>query len=455
MEREDIKPPRTCRSIRRANAIGGRCRPLSAGGLRKVPVTILRRVLLTVLLITPISGRAEAFQQVQQMIEELTAKRVERAPADGMRLSPIVDRDAEAWLNRGAEAAERGDWKLAADTLSRVIDEYGDRTISVDNGRRFISAARAARYAIAAWPPEGIEAYRLLYDAEARQMFEQAKAEHDMDALRRIARRFALTSVGPEAIDLLIDWLIDAGQGAESIDHLQQLGELRVGRATWKQKLRLAIALTLSEQPQRAREIIDELRALSGQPDATSQESLPDDWAKRVASVAQFVEASATPESGGLQSPVGSSWPQMLGSPATGGRMSAINPAVTPEDAWRDSLPGTQRLNISALHQLTIMTGRPPVWQCVSDGRNLFCSGPEGVMARDLATFDLLWRSVPKSSPRDPALTQFRVSVGTSEANNDDRLDELTTISLFHDYRGGVIVRTGDGLCGGAVRHGQ
>ncbi len=438
MKREDIESPRTCRFVRQVAVACGCGRHLAAGGFRVGPVTVIRRVILTVLLIAPVTGRAEAFQQVQQMIQELTAKRVERAPADGMRLTPIVDRDAEAWLNRGAEAAERGDWKLAADTLSRVIDEYGDRTISVDDGRRFISAARAARYAIAAWPPEGIEAYRLLYDAEARQMFEQAKADHDMDGLRRIARRFALTSVGPEAIDLLIDWLIDAGQGAESIDHLQQLGELRAGRASWKQKLRLVIALTLSEQPQRAREIIAELRTLKGQPDAPTQEGLPDDWAKRVESVAQFVEASATPESGGLQSPVGPSWPQMLGAPSTGGRMSAINPAVTPEDAWRDSLPGTQRLNISAVHQLTVMTGRPPVWQCVSDGRNLFCSGPEGVMARDLATFDLLWRSVPKSSPRDPALTQFRVNVGMTEANNDDRLDELTTISLFHDYRGAL-----------------
>lgn len=388
-------------------------------------------------------GSSFAFQDVQRMIDRLRGQRVRQRLAEDMRLTPMIDRDAEAWLKRALEATERGDWKLAADTLSRIIDEYGDRTISLDDGQRYVSAARAARDVLAEWPKEGLEAYRLLYDAEAQQLLNRARADHDLNSLRHIARRFALTSVGPDAIDLLIDWLLDAGQGAESVDLIEQLRTLP-GTAVpeWKNSLRLALAFALSDQQHRARELVAQMRSPDSDSDVASGTAtarpLPADWDARIDAVAAFIERTESHPFGESLELQVVSWPQMLGFPATGGRMPALEPTVTPEDIWRDTLPGTQRLDYSLVQQVSMLTGRPPVWECVSDGRNLFYSCPEGVLARDLATFDLLWQSVPKGSPRDPRLTAFRVSVGTTDRNPDDRLDELTTMTLFHDYRGAI-----------------
>lgn len=413
--------------------------------------TTATRLALCIVTITAILGTpTEAFQQVQRMIDQLNAQRAQRAqrePADDSRLNPMVDRDAESWLKRAEDAADRGDWKLAADTLSRVIDEYGDRTISCENGTRFISAARAARDALATWPADGLEAYRLLYDAEARQLMVQAIANHDLNGLRQIARKFSQTSIGPEAIDLLIDWLLDAGQGAESVDLLDQLRGLPNAKVpNWKNSIRLAIALALSDQYHRAMEVVQSLRE-EGRTANGQASKVPADWTDRVARVAHFVEQGPQPIAGESQGLRLVSWPQMLGLPAGGGRQPHIEPTVMPEDIWRDTLPGTQRLDLTLVQQVSMLTGRPPVWQCVSDGRNLYYSTPEGVEARDLATFDLLWRSVPKASPRDPMLTAFRVSVGTEEPNRDDRLDEQTTVALFHDYRGAISCGNGLVFC--------
>ena len=98
--------------------------------------------------------------------------------AGGNSLLPTSDRDAETWLKRAAEAASRRDWKLAADTLERVIDQHGDRTVTLDEGRRYFSAIHLAQAQIADWPPEGLAAYRILYDPEARRALSAAGVWH-------------------------------------------------------------------------------------------------------------------------------------------------------------------------------------------------------------------------------------------------------------------------------------
>src|SRR5262249_46450312 len=113
------------------------------------------------------------------------------------------------------------------------------------------------------------------------------------------------------------------------------------------------------------------------------------------------------------------------------------------ETASGDALPGTGRSRVNDVIRLIKRTGRPPVWQMVSDGKMLFVSGPEGVFARDLATFDFLWKGIPRRPPRDRSIEQQRVLTGIKGADNSARLDEPTTQALFHEYRGAVSTALG------------
>ncbi|RIK68337.1 MAG: hypothetical protein DCC65_03870 [Planctomycetota bacterium] len=386
--------------------------------------------------------RAAAFQDLRQLIQRAQERADPRSPLNEYRLNPITDRDAERWLDRAKEAAERQDWKLAADTLSRVIVDYGDRTVSPDQGRVFLSAAKAAREQLMDWSDEGIAAYRLLYDAEAARLLEQGRSAHDLGALRQVARAYPMTTSAPEAMDLLASRLLDEGSGGEAAEILTELQALPHARVPQGRILsRLAVAYALMLQRDKAASALDRLREVG----AGDAGVVPSEWQSRVDAIERFLSAQGGGAAGAA--PASRDWPQLLGPSYAGGRMPVTRPAVTPDDIWRQTLPGTERLDLSAVVHLIRTTGRTPVWQCVSDGKALFTSTPEGIEARDLGTFDLLWRSVAKAQPRDPAVTQFRVMTGLNESDNAERLDALSTMTLFHEYRGAVSCAHGLVFC--------
>lgn len=402
-----------------------------------MPRPALRRAGLCGLVCLAWTATAFAFQQqdVRRLIERMQDRADSRNPANEWRLSAMPDRDAERWLDRAREATEREDWKLAADTLSRVIDEYGDRTVSPDNGQRFYSAARAARDQFLKWPADGLTAYRLLYDGEAQGLLNQAKQSHDLDALRLIARKFPMTTPAPEALDLLANWLIDRGSGGEAVEVLEQLEALpHADISAWRIFSRMAVAYAITQQYEKSTTLIEQLR----QHAETDPSRVPSDWHDRLEAISAFVNSGAAPKSDTADLLTHRAWPQILGPSYSLGRMQPTQPAITSEDVWRDLMPGSQRVDTAAITHLIRSTGRPPVWQCVSDGKAIFLSCPDGVMARDLGTFDLLWRSVPKAQPRDQSINQFRAATGISEPDNADQLDEMSTISLFHEYRGAI-----------------
>ncbi len=362
-------------------------------------------------------------------------------------LVPLSDRDAEGWLKRAEEAAARADWKLAADTLARVIDQYGDKTVSLDEGQHFYSAAHCALDQIARWPADGLATYRLLYDAEVRQRLDTAVKAHDLDALRLIARKFPFATPGPEAMNLLAAWLLDRRLPGEALDILHRLstlpesvagGSARGGNPLprWQIVSKLCVAYALAGQSSAAAGALSELKALADRGVPGSDGVLPADWPQRVASIEHFLTTRCRDRTSNL--PTSIAWSIAGGPAASSGRMPYIEPAVAPDDFWRDRLPGAERINPRRISRLIKATSRPPVWQAVSDGRSLFATCPEGLIARDLATFDFLWRIVPRSRVRDPQIDRFRRQTGMTDVDNRDRLDELSTRTLWHEYRGAV-----------------
>lgn len=396
---------------------------------------LLARVMLIVGFSTSI-----ATSQVQVPVQVNGPKdESEVAGARRWGLEPPNDVDAVAWLKRAKEAAAEGDWKLAADTLERVVAQHGDRTVSMD-GAHYYSAGQLAEQQIASWPAEGLAAYRVLYDHDASRLYQQAIDNYDFDALRLVARRYAMTTIGPDAMNLLASWLLDRREAREALQLLARLETLPHSRIPiWELRYKQAIAYILSGQRGRASETLENMRSLSSGGNST----IPSDWPARVEGVLRFhEEMGADPQGAG--STVGV-WRYRLGPAEWSGRLPAIDPMVAGEMEFKAPLPGADRVNPGKVSEISRKRARPPVWQAVSDGTRLFVTGPAGLQARDLATFDLLWQSFPKNLSRDPRITEHRMVVNlggrmqiVDEEDSSPRLDPVTTQTLFHEYQGEV-----------------
>ncbi|MCH7702912.1 MAG: hypothetical protein IID37_14610, partial [Planctomycetes bacterium] len=162
----------------------------------------------------------------------------------------VVPRSAptERLLRVGSEAIARGDWKLAIDSLQRILDDQngsalvpdtpsGTAALSdatgglptsaqalVDQPPVFRSAQDVAERILATMPEEGLRAYRILYDGQAKAAYHRAVQEHDGRALTALARRYLLSSWGDDAAVLAAAWALDAGRSDEALRLLDRVG---------------------------------------------------------------------------------------------------------------------------------------------------------------------------------------------------------------------------------------
>lgn len=130
-------------------------------------------------------------------------------------LTPIVRVDIELhdWLDKARQQIEKRDYAQAIQILQALVERDDAGFVQdPDDSRRFTPLQDIAADLIGSMPPEGIERYRRLYDPKARQKLQTALEGGDLDALQRVVRRYAHTSVGPEARRALAERLFDRGQ---------------------------------------------------------------------------------------------------------------------------------------------------------------------------------------------------------------------------------------------------
>ncbi|MFQ5490525.1 MAG: hypothetical protein ACE5GE_07365, partial [Phycisphaerae bacterium] len=104
-------------------------------------------------------------------------------------------------IRRASEAIERRDWKFAIDSLQRII-EQPEGALLLRGPGLYESSRLLAERTLSELPVEGLAAYRILYDGQARRHFDQAVERHDLPALRSVTNRFLLTQVGDNAAAL-------------------------------------------------------------------------------------------------------------------------------------------------------------------------------------------------------------------------------------------------------------
>ncbi len=276
---------------------------------------------------------------------------------------------------------------------------------------RYESVRRRALQRLKSLPPEGLRAYRLLYDGRAKRLFEHGRAAHDPRRLRVVVDRYLLTRYGDDAADLLASWALDEGRPGEAIRLLADLVDLvpdyDVPRLLIASKL--AAAYSLLGREEEAKAVLDAYRA------ATDAQAQHDEYG--------VLDSVLTLRPLGLDrggDPV--SWPVVGGTPTREGLMPAVEPTLLEAVPWRSDLPGAVKdAWRRVLHNDA--TRRPilPVGQLVADNRRLFARTRWGCIALDMEDLKLLWDSgrADTGAPASRSAGQRRSSRQSTGSLND------------------------------------
>ena len=109
-----------------------------------------------------------------------------------------TDPDVEQILEKANRYADDGNYRIAAQLWQVVIDRSGDALYSEDDWIYYSLVNRVERL-LADLPAEGLAAYRINADANARQILASGETETDAEALNRVVQQYFLSSVGDDA----------------------------------------------------------------------------------------------------------------------------------------------------------------------------------------------------------------------------------------------------------------
>lgn len=391
-------------------------------------------ILLAVILAAPLRAQQQILlgDDIYDNPAALTGAGIEDSPA------------IENLFSRAAEGAARGDWKFAIDSLQRIIEDENGALVPVppvasNEYRRYESARRRAIREVAALPPEGLAAYRLLYDGKAKRLLEQARAGGDAAAARELADRYLLTNYGDDACDLLASWALDEGRPAEALTILQVLGDLvpeYAGAAAGGERLpepliagKQAAAYAMLGRTDEAREALAR---------AGANASGDAGWLADVLKLPVVDEALTV----GRQD-----WRLSGGSGRRTGMMPAVEPTLMDITQWQVELPEAR----SDLWQRSRIiensdSAELPVSSPIAAGGTLFARTATGVLAVEAEGMAVRWtartsehKPVPVSIADAPVVRQMRGGrmIDFEHASGDPRDPEFADhvaggLSLCH-----------------------
>lgn len=325
--------------------------------------------------------------------------------------------EATTLMSRARQGIERGDWKLAVDSLQRIIELPGEHILASD-GDSFESARRQAQRRIASLPPTGLAAYRLMYDTEAAALLAKAADAHDLALLRSIVDQYLVTSVGDEAAAMLADWLIDEGQFAEAVAVLQLVKGIYPDSdlPQWALSGRLAVCYAGMGRRQKAESILKGVLASrpAGETASTRPGAMPGTAGKpaspragdgptprdRLARIRAYVERPRSEaEAADL-----SAWPVAYGRASRDGTLPAVEPSFTESHAW--VAPLNLLDNSAEVEEFARRQKILPTASMVADGRLLVVKSGPVLQALDVDTFEVLWRRDLSPGRDDPAIIE-------------------------------------------------
>ncbi|MCC7291404.1 MAG: PQQ-binding-like beta-propeller repeat protein [Phycisphaerales bacterium] len=298
--------------------------------------------------------------------------------------------DISHLLEQAEDAIGRQDWKLAIDSLQRVV-EQGDRALMPVHTsaaspalgvkppeQLYEPAVRAALKRLASLPREGREAYQLLYGGAARRWVEEGVAGRNPHLLRRVVREFPLTASASKAFDSLSAWLLDEGSAREVLSLTAEYAEWFPAEGRSVPVLaRRAAALAMMGRQSEARAILQEALA-------TSKGESPESPAwlaalEKEVTAGSLALGEAPSREASIES-LSSNFPE-VGGPATGAApwSYSLSPAAPRRWAYVEMA--------GAAWELSLPLAPNFAW----DDRALYVRTPEGCVALDLQRLKPLW----------------------------------------------------------------
>ena len=326
---------------------------------------------------------------------------------------PVVSPEAAGLARRADDAVGSGDWKLAIDSLARLMQLPGDQLVEAAPDR-FESARAHGRRALMSLPPEGLRAYRLLFDGPAVSLYEQAAAAHDETGLRSVAERYPASSIAGRACLTLAEWLMDEGRWGEAFDWLDRAAHPNaiIGAPAWVIPVRQATCLFALGRAAQAEQVL-----------ADAGPAIPPETLRALCTVASR--------------------------PAESGRQTEVHPVVTPQTPWAlDLYEEAPPAGFAAIESFARDRGYWPTTSMSVAGEVLVVRSAGMLAAIHLPSFEYRWRI--STLPARPLAMLDEPEVGwTGQAVGNRRFRDLLdadplVIRVFHDtVGGGVLVHEG------------
>lgn len=321
----------------------------------------------------------------------------------------IVERPAaiENLLKRAADGIARQDWKLAIDSLQRVIDDpvsglvelndppdgdlNGPSNDDSDTAAVYYRSARDEAMAmLAQLPPEGLESYRVLHDGRGAAMYEQAVEAADMDMLRDVVDRYFFTTVGVDAATELAGWHLDRGNYAGALNLIQRIDRMKPGGARVSPRGRLihAVALAGLGLSKEAHDVLNraEQQAIT---DSTANHDAGADINAAFAAVNEAIRDRSFERRGDIQT---EKWPMLGGGVTRRGTMAEVSPELREGLPWRLSLPSSDAdwWETQGISQAREKVSFAAAGAVIDQGR-VFVKSSDQVSAMDLESLEPLW----------------------------------------------------------------
>ena len=118
---------------------------------------------------------------------------------EDLNLAPLrTNPELESILEKAKRYQDDGNYRVATQLMQAVLEQSGDTLFSNDE-QIYYSLVRQVEQQLAALPAEGLAAYRLEADAEARAIISAGEQGNLENALHQVVGRYFVSSVGDEA----------------------------------------------------------------------------------------------------------------------------------------------------------------------------------------------------------------------------------------------------------------
>lgn len=142
-------------------------------------------------------------------------------------VSDEVGNEERAWLTHVDEFIADGQWQDAVEAMQRVMETRGDGLIAlpgstataVADGELLVPLRVYGQMRIASWQqraPAALALYRQQVDDRAARLVRAARAAHDEGQLQQVVDELMLSGSGDEALLLLGEWALEAGDYARA-----------------------------------------------------------------------------------------------------------------------------------------------------------------------------------------------------------------------------------------------